>query len=178
VPASIAPAGVVVNVSVSAAAVRELDVYLGTRKVCTLTRAPFTCKVAPTGADVGRQSLRVVVTDVNGASAETSRNVVVLQFKARGLQLSTSRKGRRVTVTGKLKLPKQVSMLDGCKSGSVSLLVKRGNHVLDDSQVRLSRTCTFKKRVTAARSSRKLSVSARFSGNKAIAAVQANRRFS
>jgi hypothetical protein len=179
VPASIASAGVLVNVTpLAKAGIRQLDVYLGTRKICTLTKAPYTCKVRPRGADVGRQSLRVVVTDLNGATAESSRNVVVLQFKPKGLSLAASTRGSRTTITGKLKLPSQVSLAEGCKSGSVRLVVKRGSRVLDDSQVRVSKTCSFTKRLSATRSKAKLSVSARFSGNTVLAAVHSDRRFS
>jgi hypothetical protein len=178
VPANIASAGVLVNVTpIARAGIRQLDVYLGTRKICTLTKAPYTCKVRPKGSDVGRQSLRVVVTDLNGATAESSRNVVVLQFKPSGLSLAASTRGSRTTISGKLRLPSQVSMAEGCKSGSVTLVVKRGSKVIDNSQVRLGRYCSFTKRISS-RSQAKLSVSARFSGNKVLAAVNANRRFS
>jgi hypothetical protein len=177
VPANIASAGVLVNVTpIAKAGIRQLDVYLGTRKICTLTKAPYTCKVSPRGSDVGHQSLRVVVTDLNGATAESSRSVVVLQFKPKGLSLAASTRGSRTTVSGKLKLPSQVTMAEGCKSGSVTLVVKRGNRVIDDSQVRLSRYCSFTKRISS-RSKAKLSVSARFSGNAVLATVNANRRF-
>jgi hypothetical protein len=178
VPANIASAGVLVNVTpIAKAGIRQLDVYLGTRRICTLTKAPYTCKVRPRGADVGRQSLRVVVTDLNGATAESSRSVVVLQFKPKSLSLSASTRGSRTTITGKLKLPSQVTMVEGCKSGSVTLVIKRGSKVIDNSQVRLGRYCSFTKRISS-RSKAKLSVSARFSGNKVLAAVNANRRFS
>ena len=40
-----------------------VDFFLGTRKVCTAPRAPYECQIRPTGADVGTQALRVVVTD-------------------------------------------------------------------------------------------------------------------
>jgi len=178
VPGSIASAGVLVNVTpIAKAGIRQLDVYLGTRRICTLTKAPYTCKVKPRGTDVGRQSLRVVVTDVNGATAESSRNVVVLQFKPKGMSLAASTRGSRTTITGKLKLPTQVTMAEGCKSGSVRLVVKRGSRVIDDSQVKLGRYCSFSKRISSG-SKAKLSVSARFMGNSVLAAVNANRRFS
>jgi len=178
VPGNIASAGVLVNVTpIAKAGIRQLDVYLGTRKICTLTKTPYTCKVKPRGSDVGRQSLRVVVTDLNGATAESSRNVVVLQFKPKGLSLAASTRGGRTTISGKLKLPSQVTMAEGCKSGSVTLVVKRGNRVIDNSQVRLGRYCSFTKRISSG-SKAKLSVSARFAGNSVLAAVNANRRFS
>ena len=37
-----------------------------TTRICTLTATPFTCRVRPTGADVGIQELRAVVTDHAG----------------------------------------------------------------------------------------------------------------
>jgi hypothetical protein len=133
--------------------------------------------VRPRGSDVGRQSLRVVVTDLNGATAESSRSVVVLQFKPKGLSLAASTRGSRTTISGKLKLPSQVTMAEGCKSGSVTVVVKRGSRVIDNSQVKLGRYCSFTKRISS-RSKARLTVSARFSGNSVLAAVNANRRFS
>ena len=98
VPANIASSGVLVSVTpIAKAGIRQLDVYLGTRRICTLTKAPYTCKVRPRGSDVGRQSLRVVVTDLNGATAESSRSVVVLQFKPKSLSLAASTRGSPVT---------------------------------------------------------------------------------
>jgi len=152
-------------------------VFLGNRRVCTLTKAPFTCKVQPRGTDVGKQSLRVVVTDLNGSSAESKRDVVVVKFVAKGLTLSAKSTGSRTAVSGKLRLPAQVGMAEGCASGSVTLIVKRGSKTIDNSQVRLNKTCGFKKTISS-RSKGKLSVSASFSGNKVIAAVKATRRFS
>ena len=178
VPSSIASEGIVVNVSATAVAgVRQLDVFLGNRKVCTLTKAPYTCKVQPKGTDVGKQSLRVVVTDLNGSSAESKRNVVVVKFAAKGLTLAAKSTGSRTAISGKLRLPAQVGMAEGCASGSVTLIVKRGSKVIDNSQVKLNKTCGFRKTVSS-RSKGKLSVSASFGGNKVIAAVKATRRFS
>ena len=62
-----------------------------------MTAAPFTCDFTPQGSDVGGQSLRLVVTDALGQTAEASRNVVVSRFVAK-LKLSVAKKatqGRR-----------------------------------------------------------------------------------
>jgi hypothetical protein len=178
VPSTIAANGITLNVSATAVAgVRQLVVFLGNRRVCTLTKAPFTCKVTPRGTDVGKQSLRVVVTDLNGNTAESNRSVVVRKFAAKGLTLAAKTTGSRTAISGRLRLPAQVGMAEGCASGSVTLIVKRGSKTIDNSQVRLNRTCGFRKTVSS-RTKGKLSVSAVFGGNKVIAAIKATRRFS
>ena len=47
---------------------RQVELFLGTRTLCRVTAAPFACTITPTGADVGGQALRVVVTDTLGST--------------------------------------------------------------------------------------------------------------
>ena len=55
---------------------------LGDRVVCTDTTAPYSCLVKPTLADVGLQSLRVVITDRIGQSTTLERQVRSARFGA------------------------------------------------------------------------------------------------
>jgi hypothetical protein len=163
------------------AGLRSVAVFLGGREVCALTAAPFSCSVEATGADVGGQALRAVVTDALGATAEIQRSMTVARFHA-PMRLKIHRKklsGKRLrrTISGRLRLPDAVTRAQGCK-GSVTLVIKRGDRSVLDEQVRLSRKCTFKRSVTAARRKQSFSASARFAGNAVLSAARKTRRFS
>lgn len=183
VPSRLTASGFQITVSALAGSgVKQLDVYLGVRKVCSITRPPFTCRVLPTGAEVGRQSLRVVVTDLNGASASTSRQVTVARFRPAGATINVSSRnlsGNRIraTIAGKVKLPARVTRADGCRGGSVGIVLKRASRVLDDSQVKLRSDCSFKKHVTTNRTGLALTVQARFRGNPVLQPTSKSRRF-
>jgi hypothetical protein len=88
-----------------------------------------------------------------------------------------SGKRLRRTISGRLRLPDAVTRAQGCK-GSVTLVIKRGDRSVLDEQVRLSRKCTFKRSVTAARRKQSFSASARFAGNAVLSAARKTRRFS
>jgi hypothetical protein len=165
----------------AAAGLKSVAVFLGGRQVCTLTAAPFTCTIKATGADVGGQALRAVVTDVLGSTAEIQRSITVAKFTP-SLSLKIAKKslkGNKVkrTVSGKLALPTGVTAAQGC-SGTVTLTITRAGRSLLNQQVKLSKTCTFSRSVTAARSNQSFSVSARFGGNAALATANETRRFS
>jgi hypothetical protein len=166
------------------AGLRHVDFFLGTRSVCSLRAAPFTCRIAPTGADVGLQSLRVVVTDAAGQTAEAATRVEIARFAPRKLSLSTAsrRTGRRVrkTISGRLRLPTAVTAAQGCGTGTVTLVTSRAGKLIDDTQVKLSKTCTFRHRLTVARGGKRNAyrVIARFGGNQVLLPLTASRRFS
>jgi hypothetical protein len=179
--------GTTVTVTPTAAAgVKQVDVYLGTRKLCTLTAAPWTCKVVPTGADVGTQVLRTVVTDAAGQTAESSRTIVVAKFAPRGLSVSIhSRnvKGNAVakTISGRVLLPAGVTAAQGCKGGAATIVVKRAGHSVSNSEVKVSSSCTFTKHVTAKRvgaGSGAFSYSVRFTGTSVLSSASSTRRSS
>jgi hypothetical protein len=146
-----------------------------------LTVAPFSCTIKATGADVGRQALRAVVTDARGSTAEAYRSVRVAKFRPK-VSLRVAKKavrGERVrrTITGRVRLPHGVTKRQGC-SGSVALVVTRGHRSLLDQQLKLTRKCTFKRSVTAAQRKQSFSASARFAGNAVLSAARKTRRFS
>ena len=158
---------------VASAGIKQVDVFLGQRKVCTITAAPFGCTVLPTGADVGMQVLRAVLTDKAGATTEATTRVLVEKFKPRGLSISAS----RTRIAGRLSLPDRVAEADGCKSGTVDVVTKRGGRILSDVQARLSKSCTYSTRRPAG-ARHPFSVTARFGGNAVLSPATQKRRFS
>jgi hypothetical protein len=164
---------------------KQVDVFLGTTRVCTLTTTPYTCRVRPSGGDVGIQEIRAVVTDAAGNTAATATRVEVPRFKPRSLSVSAksaklSRNRTRKTITAEVKLPDRVSRSQGCANGTVTLVTKRNGKIIDDSQVTLKGSCKVTKRITAARAGKNaFSVSARFSGNRVLDPITAKtKRFS
>ena len=99
---------------VAAAGIKQVELFLGARKICTLTQAPFDgCDVTATGADVGSQALRVVVTDALGTSAQANVTVRVAKF-ATSVKLKVAKKNlsggkARRTITGTVAVPKNVT---------------------------------------------------------------------
>ncbi|WP_157592697.1 Ig-like domain-containing protein [Solirubrobacter soli] len=163
------------------AGLKSVVVFLGSRQVCSITAAPYSCTINATGADVGGQALRAVVTDVLGRTAEVQRSVTVAKFTP-DISLSVAKKsvsGGKVrrTVSGKLKLPSGVTAAQGC-NGSVNLVITRDGRSLLNQQLKVSKTCTFSASVTAAKSNQSFSASARFGGNAVLATANETRRFS
>ena len=164
------------------AGIRSVELFLGTRKVCSLTAAPFTsCDVTPTGADVGRQALRVVVTDQLGSTAQATTNVTVAKFKTSvAMKIAKKNvKGNKAkrTITGTIKVPANVTKTQAC-SGKVTRLIKRNGRSVFNQVVNVSKNCTFSRSVTAARKGQKFTVSAKFAGNSVLGTASSTRRFS
>jgi hypothetical protein len=167
---------------VAAAGIKQVELFLGARKICTLTQAPFDgCDVTATGADVGSQALRVVVTDALGTSAQANVTVRVAKF-ATSVKLKVAKKNvaggkARRTITGTVAVPKNVTRAQAC-SGTVTVTVKRGGRAVLDQRVKLSKSCTFSRSVTAARGNQKFSATAKFGGNTVLRTASQTRRFS
>ena len=179
-PAKISAKGSSVTAAPSApAGVARVDFFLGNRKVCTVASEPFACHIRPTGAEVGRQVLRVVVTDTAGASAETSRDVVVRRFRADALALKVkrSKQARRVvTLVGRLLLPSAVTPAQGCGAGTVELTLKRGKRSVTARQVGLRSDCTYRGKLRAPGRRWKGTATARFGGNTVLTPVSTKAR--
>ena len=175
--------GALVRVSpVAPAGIGSVDFFLGSRKVCTRTAAPFECQITPTGADVGTQALRVVLTDALGQTAELSRAVQIQRFKVRSIswdvdRLRTTSKTKGWKVTGTLKMASVVTPAQGCDSGRVTLVLKRAGSILADQQVSLRDDCTFAKNIRVPRRGT-YQLTARFGGNAVLLPASANRRLS
>lgn len=154
---------------------------LGTRTICTITKAPYSCTVTPTGADVGRQSLHVVVTDALGSTAQAAVTVTVPKFAAKLASKVTKRKAKRGkvkrTIRVTLSRPKSVTAKQACRGGHVTFVVKRGQRTIINQQVRLTGSCTFTRSVTASSRGGAFSLSAKYSGNAVLRSASTSRRF-
>src|SRR5262249_45059933 len=179
-PRSVKRAADVALNATAAGGLKSITVYLGNRQVCSITATPYKCTVKATGADVGNQMLRAVITDQLGSTAAVQRPVRVAKFNSK-LTLDISRKnvkgGVERTIEGKLTFPSAVTKAQGC-SGSVQLTVKRAGHSVLNQEVKVSKSCTFERSITAARSGQSFEASAKFGGNAALATAKATRRFS
>ena len=153
---------------------------LGSRTLCVLSAAPFSCDFSPQGSDVGGQSLRLVVTDALGQTAEASRNVVVSRFVAK-LKLSVSKQsttaGVKRTLKGTVTYPSAVGTTGACE-GKVMLTIKRSGRSILNQEVPLTKRCTFERSVTTKRSSSSFSAKVTFSGNTVLSTTATSRRFS
>jgi hypothetical protein len=164
--------------------VKSVVVTLGLRTVCTTTQTAVLCRLAPTSADVGVRTLRAVVTDALGRSAEVATQVRVAKFAPRALSLTvtdTRVKGGKLrrTVTGTLKRPVAVTAADGC-TGNVTVMLRRDGRTFLDQQVALSKSCSFTRSVTASRRTGgrvRFEVRASFPGNAVLTAITSSRRF-
>jgi len=164
------------------AGVKTVELFLGARRICTLTAAPFgSCDVTATGADVGRQALRAVVTDALGSTAQATANVTVAKFATK---VTTSVKTTNVTgnkakrtISGKIAVPANVTKAQAC-TGKVTVQIKRSGRSVLNQQVSLSKSCTFSRSVIAARGKQSFSVTAKFGGNTVLKTASQTRRFS
>ncbi len=190
-PQSIGAAGAGISASASAdsaagASVEKVEFFLGNEALCTDKEAPYTCQVLPTGAQVGQQSLRAVVTDSKGQTASDKATVTIEKFALGALPIKVTAgrvkkpKPKLVRVlSGKLGLPARVGKGEACTSGTVTVTVTRGNvRVLPPTQVSLHSDCSWKLRFTATPVARsKFTATAKFGGNAVLKPASSVRRF-
>jgi hypothetical protein len=170
--------------SANSAAVAAVDFFLGTRRVCNDTSAPFTCRVRARGGDVGDQALRAVATDTSGRTAKADLEVRVDRFAPRSLTIAMA-KGRDGaagrTIDGELELPARVPRAVGCGTGTVRLDIREGGATLfHQVPVSLRRDCSYRFRFSPRRHGRRpqrLAVAAAFRGNDVLVPAAAERRF-
>ena len=98
---------------------------------------------------------------------------VALKVKSRNV---AGNKARR-TVSGTVSVPRNVTRAQAC-SGTVTVAIKRAGRSVLNQRVKLSKSCTFSRSVTAARGNQKFSVSAKFGGNAVLRTASQTRRFS
>ena len=130
--------------------------FLGNRQVCTLTAHRSTCSVLPTGADVGIQALRAVITDLGRQHRASDHRVEVPRFAAQALTVATKSANRPrdqalKTITARSCCPPSVARpglrerLGHARSPSAA------GKIIDDSQVALNGSCKVTKKITATR---------------------------
>ena len=142
----------------------------GARVVCTDTAAPYECAYRPRAADVGRATLVAVATDSAGQTGTALRSVRVSRFAPRSVTATTTRGGLRFTTVGRVRRPSAITAKDACGSGYVSVQIQAARKTIASRRVQLSRSCTYRSRVTFRSPKRgKLTVRARFLGNAVLA---------
>ena len=147
----------------------------GERVVCTDTTAPYECDYRLGADDVGRTTLVAVATDTAGQTGAALRTVRVSRFTPASIGASVAprrdrRRPFRFTTSGRLRLPSGLTRAQACGSGDVAVVVKAARKTISTRRVALSRSCTYRSRVTFRSRSRftrngRLSVRVRFLGN-------------
>jgi hypothetical protein len=149
--------------------------------VCTDEAAPYTCPYAPTGDDVGRNTLIAIAVDGAGQTAVAFRGVSVARFDPKLTARTTPRRDRkrpyRYTTTGSVLLPSGVTPEQACAGGgSVSVEFRAGKLRLPQTAT-LRPDCSF--RTSIAFPSRRslgrgrLAVSTKFGGNAVLGTAKA-----
>jgi Big-like domain-containing protein len=181
----IGASGTTVTVDPNApAGVAKVEYFLGNRLVCTVTAAPYTCTIVPTADDVGLQTLRIVVTDKLGRTVVAERQVLIRQFKSRGITIritNAKAKGKgkvKRTITARLRPPVGWTNAEACADSSVTLVVNKSGRPYSNTQPSLSSSCSVRLRITSKRAKKRIySVSVRFPGNEKLLPTKASRRF-
>jgi hypothetical protein len=166
--------------------VDRVEFFLGARRVCRDTEAPYSCVIKPYSTEIGSQTLRVVVTDKAGLTGQDSRQVQVPRFSPKELKLKVSRKkldGGRVrrTVTAAVIPPTGVKRAAACSDARMTTLVKRGSTTLVNRESEVDERCrAVVLRLTTRRGkSRGLryKTTVRFGGSTVLATAKKTRRF-
>lgn len=180
---AISTRGTAVTVAPAApAGVAEVAFFLGDRRVCVVSAAPYRCVVRPTGAEVGTQVIRVVVTDRAGRVGQSARTITVPRFTADELSLdadaTTLRRGRGIVAGGELARPSGVTAGQGCGAGRVTLVLKRNGASIANEEVALRDDCSYRRTFALPKRKRGTSytLSARFGGNGVLAARSSQTR--
>jgi len=147
----------------------------GERVVCTDTIAPYECDYRLGAEDVGRTTLVAVATDTAGQTGAALRTVRVSRFTPASVSASTAprrdrRRPFRFTTSGRVRLPSGLTRAQTCGSGDVAVVVKAARKTISTRRVQLSRSCSYRSRVTFRSRGRftrngRLSVRVRFLGN-------------
>ncbi len=174
-----ATAAVTVDPTLTAA---KVDFQLGNRTVCTDTAAPFTCFIAATGAETGKQTVLATVTDSAGQTASASAATTVSRFRSTAsIHIKRGKSKRRIirTISGRLSFSKRVTKAQGCSTGTVTLsITKNGNTLFPLNQVPLRPSCSYALRFKIPKTRRhRFAVSLSFGGNQVLLPTRNKRRF-
>jgi Ca2+-binding RTX toxin-like protein len=156
----------------------------GERVICTVTAAPYTCAYKPTDADVGRTTLTAIAYDTSQQTASAIRVVSVPRFKPSKVTSSTSPKKDATapftfTTKGRVSLPSGVTRAAGC-TGTVAVTFKAGKKTISTRKARVTKSCTFRSKVTFRLPSRlhpkSLRVQSTFRGNAVLLSCASSRK--
>jgi Ca2+-binding RTX toxin-like protein len=146
------------------------------RVICVVKTAPYNCSYKPTDADVGRTAITAVAYDTSQQTASAIRSVTVPRFTLKSISFKT-KPGKDTTApfkfktSGKINLPSGVTKANGCK-GDVIVTFKAGKKTISARRAKVSKSCTFSKKVTFSLPSRlhpkTLRVHVAFRGNAVV----------
>lgn len=180
-PREIKQKGTSVNARVDAeAGVASVKFTLGDRQVCDLTAAPYRCLILPLGEEIGAQSLRAVVTDTEGRTAEAGVATLVVKFRPKGLVVKGKRAGKKkamIRIRGSLKRPDRMSVAQACAASRVTVTARQGRLQLINRQVKLAANCGYKLGFKAKRTKKNrrkvVHIKVRFPGNASLTPISA-----
>lgn len=168
-------------IAASGASVTKVTFYLGTRQVCEDSTSPYSCAIVPNGSEIGSSSVRAVVTDSLGRTAEDTKAVTVSKFKPKSLTAATKRIGAkrvRMKVFGKLVMPARMTAAQGCKASRVDIKARLGKKSLTNKQVKLAANCSYGLVFGAPKTKKnqRVVITVRFPGNTKLTATSAIRK--
>jgi hypothetical protein len=139
------------------------------RTLCRDTEAPFTCSYAPTGNDVGRATIVAIATDTAGQTGTDVKGFFHARFSSPRLSLTV----RGLTASGRLSLRRGLTRVVAC-NGQVRLTQRftdpeTGRRVLTTQRATLRSDCTYRRTIKIPGDRTRVSLTARFLGNKVVA---------
>lgn len=182
-PATIPQSGAKVVATVTAeAGIGSVQFFIGDRKACDLSAAPYECQIVPDGSEIGTQSLRAVVTDKENRTAQASASTTVSKFDPAGLVLKAKRTGSKkamIKIRGQLRLPERMTAAQGCNATRVTVTAKQGKKSLLNRPLKLTSSCGyklgFKAKKTKKNRKQKVRIKVRFPGNAALTPITATK---
>ena len=165
--------------------VASVDFFLGDRRVCHDTGAPFACLIKPLPTEAGKQTLRVVVTDRAGLTGEDEREVQVPKAGPRKVQVSVTREALsrnrvRRTVSVTVIPPAGVSRALACAGKRITAVVRHQGRIVLNRELKLNRSCravVLRTTIKARKRGPRYKASVRFGGSTVLATAQKTRRF-
>ena len=149
--------------------------------VCTDESAPYDCGYAPTGDDVGRNTLIAIAVDGAGQTAVAFRGVSVARFDPRLTSATTPKRDRkrpyRFTTSGSVLLPTGVTAAQACAGGGSVTVEFRAGKLRLPQTAPLRPDCSYRASIAfpnrRSLGSGRLSVSTKFSGNSVLGTARA-----
>lgn len=149
--------------------------------VCTDEAPPYECQYAPSGGDVGRNTLIAIAVDGSGQTAVDFRSVRVGRFTPSLTAATTPKRDKRrpyrYTTSGRLVLPPGVSPEEACANGGAVDVEMSAGRLKLPLVGEVKPDCTFK--ASIAFPSRRslgrgrLTVVTRFAGNEVLGPARA-----
>ena len=151
------------------------------QQVCSDDTAPYDCAYAPTGGDVGRNTLIAIAVDGAGQGAVDFRAVEVRRFNPKLTARTTPKRDRRrpyrYTTSGSVLLPAGVTPEQACSGGGSVAIELRAGKLRLPMTATLRSDCSFRMSIAfpSRRSlgSGRIGVTAKFGGNTVLGTAKA-----